>query len=93
MKTRPCTKSPSKGKEESGNFSEAKGGKDFKQNVIRPKGGNALAGGLVKENRTLWRGWLPTGLLCVSAFGAFVHCFELRRKLFVPECFVSDSNN
>lgn len=40
--TKPHTKSPSKGKEESGSLSEAKGETGFKQNVIRLRGRNAL---------------------------------------------------
>ena len=33
------------------------------------------------------------GCFCISAFAACVYCFESRGKLFVPECFVSASDD
>lgn len=63
LKIKPCVKRTCKGKAKSCNITGAKGGKDFKQNVFRPKCRNAL-----KENRTLQRGWLFSGLLLYLCF-------------------------
>jgi hypothetical protein len=56
---------------------------------LYPKAEMFFVGGLVKDKRTLQRDWLSLG----AAFIAFVHCFGSRRKLFVPECFASGSDN
>lgn len=56
---------------------------------IGPKAGMFFVVGSVKEKKTLQK-WVA---FLGAASVAFVHCIGSSRKLFVPECFVSDSDN
>lgn len=56
---------------------------------LGPEAGMFFVVGWVKEKKTLQKRVALLGAASV----AFVHCIGSRRKLFVPECFVGDSDN